>query len=99
MALAFVPAPVAQLPWRMLWIVIALGKIGVLALYSVADGDFSRYALTHAIRFAAFLGLALFLSYFRPQTFHDHAFLGFAGGMVLLVAVLVIGTVGGGTWA
>ena len=96
MALAFVPAPVAQLPWRMLWIVLALGGIGVLALYSVADGDFSRYALNHSIRFTAFLGLALFLSYFRPQTFHDYAFLGYAGGLVLLVATLAIGVVGGG---
>ncbi|HEY0013223.1 MAG TPA: rod shape-determining protein RodA [Allosphingosinicella sp.] len=94
--MAFVPAPVAELPWRVLWIVCALGGIGVLALYSVADGDFSRYASTHILRFSAFLGLALFLSYFRPQTFHDYAWLGFGGGMVLLVAVLIIGTVGGG---
>jgi rod shape determining protein RodA len=96
MALAFVPAPVAELPWKLLWVVLALGGIGVVALYSVADGDFSRYALTHCIRFAVFLCLALFLSYFRPQTFHDYAFLGYAGGMLLLVAVLIIGTVGGG---
>jgi rod shape determining protein RodA len=96
MALAFVPAPVAQLPWRMLWIVIALGAIGVLALYSVADGDFTRWALPHMIRFTIFLGLALFLSYFRPQTFHDHAFVAYAGGILLLIATLIIGVVGGG---
>ena len=95
MAMSFVPAPVAELPWRVLWIVCALGGIGILALYSVADGDFSRYAFPHSLRFSVFLGLALVLSYFRPQTFHDYAWLGFAGGMVLLIAVLVIGTVGG----
>ena len=96
MPLAFVPAPVAQLPWRALWIVLALGGIGVIALYSVADGDFSRYALPHSVRFVAFLGLALLLSYFRPQTFHDYAFLGYAGGILLLIATLAIGVVGGG---
>ena len=96
MALAFVPAPVAQLPWRVLWIVVALGAIGVLALYSVADGDFSRYALPHTMRFTVFLGLALFLSFFRPATFHDYSYLAYAGGMALLVAVLIMGTVGGG---
>lgn len=96
MPLPFVPAPVAQLPWRMLWIVLALGAIGVTALYSVADGNFARYALPHSVRFTLFLGLALFLSYFRPQTFHDYAFIGFAGGMVMLVATLLIGEVRGG---
>lgn len=96
MALAFVPAPVADLPWRILWIIVALAGIGFVALYSVAGGSLSPYALTHAIRFTVFLGLALFLSYFRPQTFHDYAYLGYGGCMVLLVAVLIIGTVGGG---
>jgi len=96
MALAFVPAPVAALPWRMLWIVISLGGIGVLALYSVADGQFSRWALAHSMRFTAFLGLALFLSYFRPQTFHDWAFAAFAGGILLLILTLALGVVGGG---
>jgi rod shape determining protein RodA len=96
MALSFVPAPVAQLPWRVLWIVIALGAIGVLALYSVGEGNFSRYALTHSVRFTAFLGLALLLSYFRPQTFHDYAVLAYAGGLVLLVATLGLGVVRGG---
>ena len=96
MALAFVPAPVAALPWRMLWIVIALGGIGVLALYSVADGEFSRWALAHSIRFTAFLGLALVLSYFRPQTFHDWAFAAYAGCILLLILTLALGVVGGG---
>jgi rod shape determining protein RodA len=80
----------------MLWIVLALGGIGVLALYSVADGSFARYALNHSMRFTVFLGLALFLSYFRPQTFHDHCFIAYAGGLLLLVATLAIGVVGGG---
>jgi rod shape determining protein RodA len=96
MAMSFVPAPVAELPWRVLWIVCALGGIGMIALYSVAGGSLHPYAFTHAVRFTVFLGLALFLSYFRPQTFHDYAWLGYAGSMVLLVAVLVMGTVGGG---
>ncbi|MEA3041921.1 MAG: rod shape determining protein RodA [Sphingomonadales bacterium] len=96
MAMSFVPAPVAQLPWRALWIVCALGGIGVLALYSVADGDFSRWALAHTMRVAVFLGLALFLSYFRPQTFHDYAFAAYGGGILLLILTLALGVVAGG---
>ena len=74
MSLAFVPAPLAILPWRMLWIVVALGLAGVLGLYSAAGGFMMPWALPHLIRFTVFLGLALVLSRFRPQTFHDFAF-------------------------
>jgi rod shape determining protein RodA len=68
----------------------------VAALYSVADGDFSEYALQHSIRFVVFLCLALILSYFRPQTFHDFAILAYAAGILLLIATLGLGVVRGG---
>jgi rod shape determining protein RodA len=96
MALAFVPAPIAQLPWRMLWVVIALAGIGVLALYSVAGGDFWRWAAPHSIRFAVFLAFALMLSYFRPKTFHDYGFALYGFGLILLVVTLLLGVVAGG---
>ena len=58
MAAAFVPTAVATLPWRMLWVVLALGTAGVLGLYSAAGGSTMPWALPHAVRFLAFLGLA-----------------------------------------
>jgi rod shape determining protein RodA len=87
---------VAELPWRALWVVCALGAIGVLALYSVGGGDFSKWALAHAVRFTVFLGLALFLSFYRPQTFHDYAFAAYGAGIVLLIMTLGLGVVRGG---
>ncbi|HYD38145.1 MAG TPA: rod shape-determining protein RodA [Allosphingosinicella sp.] len=96
MALAFVPAPVASLPWRMLWIVIALGLAGVLALYSAAGGFMMPWALIHLVRFIAFLGVALVLSRIRPQTFHDFAFIAYGGGILLLILTLALGVIGGG---
>jgi rod shape determining protein RodA len=96
MASSFVPVPVAELPWRALWVVCALGAIGVLALYSVGGGDFSKWALAHAVRFTVFLGLALFLSFYRPQTFHDYAFAAYGAGIVLLIMTLGVGVVRGG---
>jgi rod shape determining protein RodA len=54
------------------------------------------WALTHAVRFAAFLGFALALSYFRPQTFHDYAFAAYGGGILLLILTLMLGAIGGG---
>ena len=96
MGLAFVPATISSLPWRMLWIVIALGLAGVLGLFSAAGGFMMPWALPHAVRFAAFLGLAIGLSRIRPQTFHDLAFLAFGGGILLLILTLILGVIGGG---
>ena len=96
MGFAFVPAPVAALPWRMLWVVLALGFAGMLGLYSAAGGSLTPWALSHAARFFAFTGLAIGLSYIRPRTFQEHAFTFYALGIVLLVLTLILGAIGGG---
>jgi rod shape determining protein RodA len=96
MPASFVPIAIASLPWRMLLVVLALGFAGVLGLYSAAGGSMLPWALPHTIRFLAFLGVAVALSRIRPQTFHDLAFLGYAGGIVLLILTLILGVIGGG---
>jgi rod shape determining protein RodA len=89
------PAPVAHLPWRMLWIVLALTGFGLLVLYSAAGGRMT-WAAPQGIRFVMFLGLAIVMSYFRPQFYREWAFLGYAGTLVLLIAVEAAGAIGGG---
>ncbi|HEX8379677.1 MAG TPA: rod shape-determining protein RodA [Allosphingosinicella sp.] len=96
MGLAFVPAPVATLPWRMLGVVTALGLAGVIALYSAAGGFMMPWALPHLIRFLVFLGMALALARIRVQTFHDFAFFAYGGGILLLILTLMLGVIGGG---
>ena len=54
------------------------------------------WALPHLVRFLVFLGLALALSRFRPQTFHDFAFFAYGGGILLLILTLMLGVIGGG---
>jgi rod shape determining protein RodA len=93
---SFVPAPVATLPWQMLWIVFALGAAGVLGLYSAAGGSLTPWAAAHAVRFLAFLGLALALSRVRSESFHDLAFVAYGGGILLLILTLMLGVIGGG---
>lgn len=93
---SFVPSGIAFLPWQMLWVVLALGFAGVLGLYSAAGGSIMPWALPHAVRFLAFLGLALALARVRPQTFHDFAFIAYGGGIVLLILTLMLGVIGGG---
>ncbi len=96
MAAAFVPAGIARLPWRMLWIVLALGGAGVLGLYSAAAGHWMPWALPHAVRFGVFLGLAVGLSYIRPRTFEEYALAAYGGGILLLILTLILGEIGGG---
>ena len=96
MALALVPKPVAELPWNVLWIVIALALGGILGLYSAAGGSVTPWALPHAVRFTAFLGLAIGISYIRPKTMQELVYLGYAGGILLLIFTFGFGAIRGG---
>lgn len=93
---SILPAGIAAMPWQMLLIITALAGAGALGLYSAAGGSLMPWAVPHAVRFLAFLGMAIGLSYLRPQTFHDLAFLGYAGGILLLILTLILGVIGGG---
>lgn len=96
MALAFVPAPIAALSWRALWIVIALGAAGALALYSAAGGSLTPWAIPHAARFSVFLLMAIGISYIRPEQLRQYIFPSYGVILLLLLLVLAIGVVGGG---
>ena len=96
MALAFVPKPIAELPWRMLWIVAAIATCGVLGLYSAAGGSLMPWALPHAARFGLFLALAIALSYVKPKRFQEYSFAFYGAVFLLLLLVLAIGQVRGG---
>ncbi len=96
MALAFVPRPIADLPWRMLWIVAAIATFGVLGLYSAAGGSIMPWAFPHAARFGLFLAMAIGLSYVRPQRFQEYAFAAYGAVFLLLILVELMGRIGGG---
>jgi rod shape determining protein RodA len=93
----FVPAPIAQLPWRLLWLVIALGGFGTVVLYSAAGGNFSPWAVNHAVRFTMFLGMAVVLSHLRETFWQSVAFPLYGVILALLVGVEILGAVGGGS--
>ncbi|HEY0625243.1 MAG TPA: rod shape-determining protein RodA [Allosphingosinicella sp.] len=93
---SLVPAPIAHLPWRLIFVVIAIGMFGALALYSAAGGSLKPWALNHTIRFFAFLGMAVTMSYVRPQTYRDWAWPAYGFVFFLLIAVMLYGAIGGG---
>lgn len=92
----FVPAAIANQSWRAIFIVTALAGIGALALYSVAGGSATPWAVAHVVRFVAFLGMALVISYISPDWIKPWLVPAYIGSIALLVLVLAIGVIGGG---
>jgi rod shape determining protein RodA len=95
MALAFLPRPVADLPWRVLLLVIAIAGFSTIVLYSAAGGRLT-WALPQAVRFVVFLGMAIAMSRLRPETIRQASFPAYVIVLLLLIFVEVLGFVGGG---
>jgi rod shape determining protein RodA len=95
-SVALIPAPVADLPWRMLLLVMFITGFGLLVLYSAAGAHLMPWALPQAVRFAVFMGMAIAISRIRPQTLKDIAFPAYGAVMVLLILVEALGFVGKG---
>ncbi|HWH23154.1 MAG TPA: rod shape-determining protein RodA [Allosphingosinicella sp.] len=93
---SLVPAPIAHLPWRLIFTVAAIGLFGALALYSAAGGSLKPWALNHIIRFFAFLGMAIAMSYVRPERYREWAWPAFAIVFFLLIVVMLYGAIRGG---
>jgi rod shape determining protein RodA len=96
MSLGFVPAQISTLPWRLLFVVMAIGTFGGMVLYSAAGGSLMPWALPHLIRFFGLMGMAIGLSHMRPDSFRGLAFPAYGGVILLLIVVEAIGAVGGG---
>ena len=99
MALAFVPKPIAALPWRVLWVVLAIASIGALGLYSTSPGGgggLMPYALPHIARFSILFAMAIGMSYLKPDLYKELVFFPYVGVILLLFLVMAIGEIGGG---
>jgi rod shape determining protein RodA len=90
-----VPDPIASLPWKMLWIVLALTGFGLLVLYSAAGGHMT-WAFPQGVRFVMFLGMAIGMSFLKPQFYKEWSFLAYAGVFVMLIGVEALGAISGG---
>ena len=94
--LAFVPAPLAQLPWKVLLLVMAIGCFDLLVLYSAAGGNIRPWALSQGIRFFVLLAGAIVLSRVREEILGKVALPAYAALCVMLVLVELVGAVRGG---
>ena len=93
----FVPAPLAQLPWRVILLVVAIGGFGLLVLFSAAGGSVKPWALPQAVRFVAFLGMAVLLSRVKENWWSQAALPIYGVLLIMLVLVELLGAVRGGS--
>ncbi|GGE78561.1 rod shape-determining protein RodA [Sphingomonas prati] len=92
-----VPAPLADLPWRVILLVVGIAGFGLVVLYSAAGGSLRPWAQSQGIKLVMFLGLSLVVSRVREEQLKAAAFPIYAVLVTLLFAVEVFGFVRGGS--
>ncbi len=85
-----------QIPWSFVLLLCAIAGVGYVALYSAGGGAPEPYAAKHAIRFGFGLVLMLCLALVDIRLIARLSWLAWAGGVGLLVLVLMHGSVGKG---
>ena len=93
----FVPRPIAEMPWQIICITLAIAGYGVVVLYSAAGGSVSPWAGTHAMRFAVFLTMALVIRLFSENFIKLWTYPGYIVVAALLLLVELVGAVKGGS--
>ena len=93
---AIIPQPLARLPWRLIFLVVGIGGIGFITLYSAAGGSFEPWALKQGMIFLFFLSVAVAMSWIRETTIKQLTVPVFTVILVMLVLVEILGFVGKG---
>ena len=93
----FIPAPIAQLPWKTILLLFVLASFGFVVLYSAAGGSLSPWAGLHMVRFVMFVAMAIVLSRFKESFWKTMAFPAYIAVVLMLIGVELIGAVGGGS--
>lgn len=92
-----VPEPIARQPWAMLIPLFVLVGFGAAVLYSAAGGSMDPFASSHLIRFGVFLVMALVIAAFPRELVKFLTYPAYLAVLAMLVAVEIIGRVGGGS--
>lgn len=92
-----VPSQIASLPWRLIFLLIALASFGAAILYSAADGNMMPWAAPHLARFFFMLAAAIVMSRFPLDFWKAMTFPIYGGVLIMLVGVEIVGSLGGGS--
>jgi rod shape determining protein RodA len=94
--LGFVPEPFAQLPWKVILLVLAIGCFDLLVLYSAAGGHIRPWALSQGVRFFILLAGAMALSRVRESAWSSISLPVYGVIILMLLGVEILGKVAGG---
>ena len=94
---SILPAPLAALSWRVIFLLSAIAGFGGVILFSAAGGSLTPWAQSHIMRFGIFLILALMLSRVSERQWRAIAWPGYALVLALLMVVELVGAVSGGS--
>jgi rod shape determining protein RodA len=84
---------VTEIDWRLALLLLAIAGVGALMLYSVANTSWEPWADAHLIRFSVCFFIMLALSMVDLRVWFAVAYPVYAMGLMLLVAVEVVGDV------
>ena len=85
-----------NLNFLFIFIIFLLGVVGILALYSAADGNLHPWAFKHIIRFTVFFFIMIFISLINFKYIYKYAYYLFLIFLILLLSVEIMGTFGKG---
>jgi rod shape determining protein RodA len=85
-----------QVPWTFVVLISMIAAVGYVALYSAGGGSAEPYAAKHAIRFGFGLVMMISIAMIDIKLIAKLSWLGYLGGLALLVLVLLHGNVGKG---
>ena len=92
-----VPEPIARQPWEMLIPLLLLTGFGGLVLYSAGGGSMQPFALPHFIRFLVFAAMAGVIAALPRDFVRLVTYPGYLVVLLMLLAVEIVGQVGGGS--
>lgn len=96
-ARGIVPEPIARQPWEMLVPLVLLTAFGGLVLYSAGGGAMQPFALSHFIRFGVFAVMTAIIASLPRDAVRLLTYPAYTAVLILLLAVEIVGQVGGGS--
>src|SRR4051812_50196844 len=96
MVRSFLPAPIANLPFRMLLPLALLTCFGAAVLGSAAGGSFWAYSFSHLTRFLVFVAMGLVIRSFPRGLVALGGYPAYAAGGGIVVCGGGVGAGGGG---
>ena len=91
------PAPIAQFPWGMFLALTLLVCFGAAVLHSAAGGSMTPYAGSHLLRYTVCVLIAVTMSFFPRDWVYTASYPLYGAVLLLLLAVEIVGAVGGGS--